>query len=217
LVYSGKGQKEKGGASPPWASRRPAGYQPRAVFGEACTEDEDARSSPEIIPREVGFPIPEIRDGGLSSTNGEEGILLGIEVSEIHEYPLKPKGFEEPLFPTAVSRWAVAEHLLQAPWLARASELGESSGESARTFNEAVELRGARGRAEIVRLRNRGGLSWRRKRILRALGWWREVRHWWDEDRSVDRVVFRILLSGGSVVELALEHSGTWFLTGVAD
>ena len=40
---------------------------------------------------------------------------MKASVSQIHSYPLRPEGFEEPLFPTLESRRAVAEHLLQAP------------------------------------------------------------------------------------------------------
>jgi hypothetical protein len=39
---------------------------------------------------------------------------------------------------------------------------------------------------------------------------------WWDEERATDRVVVRVLLSDGAVVELARERDG-WFLVGVAD
>ena len=219
MVYSRKGQKGKGGASPPRASRRPTGCQPRAVFGEACTEDEDARSSPEIIPGEVGFPIPEIR-GGLSSTNGEEGSLLGVEVSEIHAYPLRPQGFEEPLFPTAASKRAVAKHLLESPWLSRASQLEERTGGAAHVLEEPVELRNSPGRVEVVRLgevKRRCRSSWRRRRVVRTLDRWRQIGGWWDADRRVDRVVFRVLLSGGVVVDLARERSGDWLLVGVVD
>jgi hypothetical protein len=53
----------------------------------------------------------------------EGGEVKGVGVSEIHRYPLRPEGFEEPLFPTATSRKAVAAHLLRAPWLRRASEV----------------------------------------------------------------------------------------------
>jgi hypothetical protein len=184
------------------------------------TEDEDARSSSEIIPGGVGFPIPEIRDGGLSSTNGEEGSLLGIEVSEIHAYPLRPKGFEEPLFSTAASKRAVAEHLLEAPWLSRASEVAGRTGQAAHALEEPVELRRSPGRTEIVRLaggRRRCRPSWRRRRLEQVLDRWRRVGGWWDADRRVDRVIFRVLLSGGAVVDLARERSGDWLLVGVVD
>ena len=49
---------------------------------------------------------------------------MEASVSEIHCYPLRPEGFEEPLFPTRESRLAVLDHLLRAPWLSRASLAG---------------------------------------------------------------------------------------------
>ncbi len=39
--------------------------------------------------------------------------MLETSVSEIHGYPLRPEGFEEPLFPSRESRLAVGEHLLK--------------------------------------------------------------------------------------------------------
>ena len=56
--------------------------------------------------------------------------MLGVTAPEIHRYPLRPEGFEETLFPTAASKRAVAEHLLEAPWLGRTflnSEQGPAS------------------------------------------------------------------------------------------
>ena len=144
--------------------------------------------------------------------------MLDVSVSEIHHYPLRPPGFEEPLFSTACSRRAVAEHLLEAPWLGRASELVDRrTGECARAPIEPVELRRSRGRVEVLRPRRRGRCSWRRRRVAGVLDRWREVGRWWDEDRRTDRLVFRLLLSDGAVVELARERRGGWSLVGVAD
>ena len=146
-----------------------------------------------------------------------------LSVSEIHRYPLRPPGFEEPLFADRALKRAVGEHLLAAPWLGRGSELdGRRSGESARAPEEPVELRRrSRGQVEVVRRprsRRRGRCSsWRRRRVARVLGRWREVGRWWDEDRRTDRVVFRVLLADGAVVELARERRGGWSLVGVAD
>ncbi len=151
---------------------------------------------------------------------GEEEPLRCVSVGEIHAYPSRPPGFEEPLFPTAGSRRAVAEHLLRAPWLERASELVcRRGGESARAPGEPVEVRESScGRVEVLRsFRVRGRCSWRRRRVARVLDSWREVGLWWDEGRRTDRLVFRVLLSGGAVVELARERSGGWSLAGVAD
>lgn len=140
---------------------------------------------------------------------------MQTSVSEIHCYPLWPEGFEEPLFPTRESRLAVAEHLLQAPWLMRASEAGARAG-------EPIEVRQRRSTIEVSwGLRNRCGRrrrkgSWRR--VVEVLDRWREVRGWWDEG-GVDRRVYRVLLAGGVVADLAREWSGAggWLLVGVAD
>ena len=145
--------------------------------------------------------------------------MLGIGVSEIHAYPSRPEGFEEPLFPTAESNRKIAEHLLQAPWLFRASELEGRAGGAAHALEEPVELRSPPGRVEIVRLvgSRRCRYSWRRRSVEKILDRWRRVDGWWDADRRVDRVVFRVLLSGGTVVDLARERSGGWLLVGVID
>jgi hypothetical protein len=149
----------------------------------------------------------------------EEGLLLGIDVAEIHAYASRPEGFEEPLFPTAESNRKIAEHLLEAPWLSRASELAERTGGSAHALEEPVELRNSPGRVEIVRLvgGRRCRSSWRRRRVEEVLDRWRRVDGWWDTDLRVDRVVLRVLLSGGVVVDLARERPGGWLLVGVVD
>jgi hypothetical protein len=54
--------------------------------------------------------------------------------------------------------------------------------------------------------------------VVRVLEHWREVGLWWEPERRVDRLVFRVLLSGGAVVDLALERaSGEWLLVGMVD
>ena len=146
--------------------------------------------------------------------------MLGSDVSEIHAYPLRPEGFEEPLFPTAESNRKIAEHLLKAPWLSRASELEGRTGGAAHALDEPVELKYSPERVEIVRLvgdRRWCRHSWRRRSVEEVLDRWREVGGWWDRDRRVDREVFRVLIFGGTVVDLAKERSGGWFLVGVVD
>jgi hypothetical protein len=146
--------------------------------------------------------------------------LLGIDVAKIHAYPSRPEGFEEPLFPTAESNREIAEHLLEAPWLCRASELEGSTGGAAHALEEPVEVRNPPGRVEVVRLgevKRRCRSSWTRRHVEKVLDRWRRVDGWWDADRLVDRVVFRVLLSGGVVVDLARERSGDWLLVGVVD
>jgi hypothetical protein len=143
--------------------------------------------------------------------------LQEVSVSGIHAYPLRPPGFEEPLFPTPSSRKAVAEHLLEAPWLRRASGLEGRAGEAVRALAEPVELRNLRGRVELIRVGGGGRCSWRRRRVAEVLDRWREIGEWWDENRRRDRLVFRVLLCGGAVVDLARERSGGWLLIGVVD
>ena len=139
-----------------------------------------------------------------------------ITVSEIHRYPPRPEGFEEPLFPTDGSRRQVAEHLLRAPWLARASELREGLGSAAHMREEPVKLARVAGVVHVVRPRA-GSCSWRRRRVVEVLDRWRCVRSWWEHQEQVDRLLFRVLLSGDAVVDLALERPGKWLLAGVVD
>jgi hypothetical protein len=141
--------------------------------------------------------------------------LLEVSVSEIHGYPPRPGRFEEPLFPTFASRRVVMEHFLKAPWLMRASELEARTGEAAHALEEPVEIRKRDGQSYLVRSRTRR-CSWRKRVIVEVLERWREVREWWADDR-VNRMVFRLLLSGGAVVDVAREHSGGWTLVGIVD
>ncbi len=140
-----------------------------------------------------------------------------VSVSEIYAYPSRPEGFEEPLFPTAESSRKLVEHLLKAPWLSRASELRGRTGEAAHALDEPVELEDSGEQTELVRPTAPRRCSWKRRRIVRVLERWREVYGWWDEDRHIDRLIFRVLLFGGVVVDLARERSGEWFLVGVVD
>jgi hypothetical protein len=142
--------------------------------------------------------------------------LVESSVAEIHGYPLRPQGFEEPLFPTVESKREVMAHLLEAPWLSRASELPRGAGESAHATREPIRLRGAGTGVELVRP-GRCRRSPTRRRVVGVLERWREVRAWWDEEAGTDRLVFRVLLAGGTVAELALERQGGWFLVGMVD
>ncbi len=144
--------------------------------------------------------------------------MEGASVSEIHSYPLRPEGVEEPLFSTQEFRREVAEHLLRAPWLSRASELEGSfaGGQTAHALREPVELENRQGGGARV-VWSSGRRRCRKERsVVEILGRWREVADWWDEEKATDRSVVRVLLSDGVVVDLAQEESG-WFLVGVAD
>ena len=143
--------------------------------------------------------------------------MLAIDVSDIHRYPTRPKEFEEPLFATSVSKHSVMEHFLEAPWLSRASELKGRTGEATHAFEEPIELRNFGGRMELVRLRSGRRCSWRKQQVVKILDRWREVERWWAEDQRKDWLVFRALLSGGVIVDLAWERFGGWSLVGVVD
>jgi hypothetical protein len=141
---------------------------------------------------------------------------MEASVSEIHCYPLRPEGFEEPLFPTTESRLAVLDHLLRAPWLSRASEMEERGGQAAHARWEPVELENRHGRVRIVWASGRRRCR-KRCNIIEVLDRWREVRAWWDETLAKNRSLVRVILSDGSVVDLARENGGEWFLVGVTD
>jgi hypothetical protein len=53
--------------------------------------------------------------------------------------------------------------------------------------------------------------------VLKVLDSWLEVKGWWDEDSTTDRTLFRVLHSGGAVIDIAKERSRGWFLVGVVD
>ena len=141
---------------------------------------------------------------------------MEASVSEIHCYPLRPEGFEEPLFPTRESRKEVLDHLLRAPWLARASEMEGKGGQAAHVRREPVELENRHGRLRITHSQERRRHR-KQRHVVEVLGRWREVRAWWDETRARDRSLARVLLSDGGVVDLAKENDGEWFLVGVTD
>ncbi len=135
--------------------------------------------------------------------------------SEIHSYALRPEGFEEPLFPTRESRRAVAEHLLEASWLSRASEIAGNGGQAVHVRRTPVEIENRCGQVRV--LWSSGRRRCRKKRwVVEVLDRWREARAWWYEGASVDRTVVRLLLSDGAIVDLARESS-RWLLVGVVD
>jgi hypothetical protein len=141
---------------------------------------------------------------------------MEASVSEIHRYPLRPEGFEEPLFPTRESRLAVLDHLLRSPWLSLASEMEGKGGQAAHARWEPVEIENRHGRLRIIRASERRRCR-KKRHVVEVLGRWREVRAWWDEQRAKDRSLARVLLSDGGVVDLAQENDGKWFLVGVED
>ena len=80
-------------------------------------------------------------------------------------------------------------------------------------------LRRADGRAYLIWLCGNGcRRRTRKRRVVRVLERWQEVGPWWEAKGGVNRLVFRVLLAGGAVVDLALERaSGEWLVAGVVD
>ncbi len=144
---------------------------------------------------------------------------MEANVSEIHRYPLRPEGFEEPLFPTQGSKRAVAEHLLRAPWLSRASEIEGRGGQAVHIRQEPVEVENRCGCVRVLWASRKQRCRKKKRWVVEVLDRWREVSAWWDGARATDRTVVRVLLSDGAVVDLACErgNSGGWFLVGVVD
>ncbi len=181
-----------------------------------CVRDKDARSYLEIIPGRKRFLDPFI-EIGASPSREEEDLMEGTSVAEIHHYPLRPEGYEEPLFPTPNSRKAIMEHLLETPWLYRASDLTGHTGEVPHIHEEPVKFETCGDRVTVVRLGRGRRCGWKKRRVVEVLDRWREVRRWWDEEEYTDRLLFRIMISGGEVVDLARERPGGWSLVGVVD
>lgn len=142
--------------------------------------------------------------------------MVEASVAEIHEYPVRPEGFEEPLFPTAESKRAVMDHFLQSGWLGRAAELSLGPGHAAHLREEPVKI--CRGRADgRVVLLSRCGRRTRRRVVTEIVERWREVGEWW-EDGCGDRRLYRLLLADGAVLDVARDgRSGAWTLVGVVD
>jgi hypothetical protein len=93
----------------------------------------------------------------------------------------------------------------------------EKSGCTAHTVEEPVRVqRYAGGRVEIVRPDARR-CSWTRRRVVEVLARWRDVRWWWKDDDQVDRLQVRVVVAGGAIVDLALDRTGGWTITGIVD
>lgn len=164
-------------------------------------------------------------------------------VTEIHAYPSRPEGYEEPLFGGSAHDRRIMEHYLRAPWLGFASEYaaGSPAGSnvgSGRSLAEPREVRLTKEKGEVLvrpgPVGDGGGLVVRRRlrrcsvrggAILRVLDRWREVYRWWEDGGGRDLVVYRVELSCGAVVDLARDRSvdrsvdgaGRWLLVGMVD
>ncbi len=137
---------------------------------------------------------------------------MEASVTEIHCHPLRPSGFAEPLFLGPEDRKEIAEHLARSGWLERASAATIPEVRPCHVYRDSG------GEAWIVKpecRRQRGRTK--KSRVKRVIGRWREVRDWWRPEGGTDRLLFRVMLSGESVVDVALERGYGWSLVRVLD
>lgn len=142
---------------------------------------------------------------------------MEASVGEIHRHPLRPPEFAEPLFLGQEDKKEIAEHLRESSsWLEKASKAGGSG--RAHHERSCHLYRDAYGVVWMVR----PGCGRRRRRttkrrVARVIERWQEVRGWWDPGGGTDRLLFRVLLSGGLVADLALDRRYGWSLVRVLD
>lgn len=158
---------------------------------------------------------------------------MDASASEIHRQPLRPPGFEEPLFLGRAAKSEIVEHLRgSSSWLRRADEGAPGARDSQQPGEIWHVVARPDGSAHLVRARRNSadsacrGYSRRRvtkQRVSAVIERWREVRSWWEPGRGADRLCFRLQLSDGAVVDLAFnrggagERAGAWSLMRVLD
>lgn len=151
---------------------------------------------------------------------------MDATVGEIHSQPLRPVGFQEPLFLGRAEKKRIAEHLRESSgWLRRAGEARADRPQAAREPCHVLAI--PDGSAYLVRAARdpagpgRGRRRIRKRRVARVVERWREVRDWWTPGDRTDRLCFRVMLdggeAGGAVVDLALDRSGAWTLVRIHD
>lgn len=148
-------------------------------------------------------------------------------VAEIHRHPLRPMGFAEPLFLGRAHKKEIADHLARSGWLGKAGEGVPGAGGPEGTGEVCHVLARPDGGAHLVRsFAGRPGCRGGRRRVTRrrvsaVIERWREVRRWWEPNRAADRLCFRLRLSDGAVVDVALDRTGpragSWSLVRVVD
>ena len=153
---------------------------------------------------------------------------MDASVYEIHRHPLRPAGFAEPLFLGPGDKKKIADHLARSGWLGKAGDGVPGADELGGTGEVCHVLARPDGSAHLVRgfagrpgCRPKGFARGRRcvarRRISGVIERWREVRRWWEPNRGADRLCFRLRLSDGAVVDVALDRSGSWSLVRVHD
>lgn len=120
----------------------------------------------------------------LSESEEEPLEAKSATVTEIHEYPLRPEGYAEPLFHSHESRKEILDHFARSSWLSRGIELEET--------REAPRPARTPSRASTA--------------IREVLASWREVDRWWETGGGVD-VVWRLVEDRGGRQEVRAEQA----------
>ncbi|MGB3633596.1 MAG: hypothetical protein WA982_06115 [Rubrobacteraceae bacterium] len=139
---------------------------------------------------------------------------MEASTKEIHGHPLRPSGFAEPLFLGREDKKEIAEYLSRSNWLGKVSEASDPEARPCHVY------RGASGEAWLVGpgcKRSQWRRRTRKRRVARVIERWREVRCWWEPEGGTDRLLFRVLLSGGVVADVALDRRYGWSLVRVLD
>lgn len=135
-------------------------------------------------------------------------------MGEIHDHPVRPAGFAEPLFLSRSDRKEIAEHLAGSVWLAKASCGARVVRSPCHVYRSAARGGVWLARPGCRRRKRRAG----KRRVTRVIGRWREVSGWWRDGGGEDLLLYRLLLSGGSVVDVARDRrTGGWELVRVLD
>ena len=149
---------------------------------------------------------------------------MEASTKEIHEHPLRPYGFAEPLFLGREDKKEIAEYLSRSSWLGKVPEASGPEETLCHVYQgldgEAWFVRPGCGRSRRSRSRSRA----QKLRVVRVIERWREVRCWWEPEGGADRLLFRVLLAGahagaqgGVVVDVALDRRYGWSLVRVLD
>lgn len=131
---------------------------------------------------------------------------------EIHGHPLRPSDFAEPLFLGREDKKEIAEYLSRSGWLGKVSETSDLEERPCHVY------RVASGESWFVRPGcRRQRRRAQKRRVARVIERWREVRCWWEPEGGTDRLLFRVLLSGGVVADVALDRHYGWSLVRILD
>lgn len=139
---------------------------------------------------------------------------MDATVTEIHDHPLRPAGFAEPLFLGPKDKKEIADHLAAGSWLRKAADGARRYPSPCHVYRSDARGGVWLARPGCRRTKRRAG----KRRVVGVIGRWREVSGWWQDGGGEDLLLYRLLLSGGAVVDVARDRgAGGWELVRVLD